>query len=98
MELAATHNERGHEAYAHLLLGQIHGEVGGDNHEQALTHFAAASGLAEKLSMQPLQARSLYALAILQKQAGRGAEAKAAFESARGMAEKIGLVDFPPGI
>ena len=98
MELAATHHERGFEAYAHLLLGQIHGEIGGDNHEQALTHFAAASGLAEKLSMQPLQARSLHALAILQKQDGRGAEAQEAFESARGIAEKIGLVDFPPGI
>ncbi|MEE8395759.1 MAG: AAA family ATPase, partial [bacterium] len=98
MELAASHHERGNEAYAHLLLGQICGGASQEDREQALTHFGAAAGLAEKLSMQPLQARSFHALAILQKQAGKGAEARQAFDSARGIAEEIGMAELPAGI
>jgi class 3 adenylate cyclase/tetratricopeptide (TPR) repeat protein len=54
LELAVASGERGHEAYAHHLLGEI--AVHGDSPalDEALEHYQTALRLAERLGMRPL--------------------------------------------
>jgi tetratricopeptide (TPR) repeat protein len=54
LELAVASGERGHEAYAHHLLGEI--AVRGDSPalDEALEHYETALRLAEQLGMRPL--------------------------------------------
>ncbi|MCH9047011.1 MAG: hypothetical protein IIA40_13020, partial [SAR324 cluster bacterium] len=95
MKLALTHGERGHEAYALLLSGRIYAEGGKRSYRQAIDQIEAAARLAEKLSMKPLHARSLYALATVLAQAGDEDAARNASAMARQLAGQLGLADIP---
>jgi hypothetical protein len=55
LETARRHGERGHEAYALRLLGDL---TAGDRSgsDEARGHYRAALALAERLGMQPLAA------------------------------------------
>jgi tetratricopeptide (TPR) repeat protein len=55
LELARAHRERGHEAWAHRLLGQVAAADGVDP-EKAAAHYEAATTLARALEMRPLLA------------------------------------------
>jgi tetratricopeptide (TPR) repeat protein len=63
-ELARTHEERGHEAYALLFLAEIARK--GQQIGQALQHAQAAEQLATALQMRPLQTRTSKFLEELQ--------------------------------
>ena len=76
LELARAGGERGHEAYAHHLLGEI--AVRGDSPalDEALEHYQTALGLAEKLGMRPLVGWAHLGLRAAYAAAGRRAEAE----------------------
>jgi len=54
LELARRHGERGHEAYALRLLGELETKESVPDIEKAAEHYRAALTLAEILGMQPL--------------------------------------------
>jgi tetratricopeptide (TPR) repeat protein len=56
LELARRHGERGHEAYALRLLGELETKENVPDIEKAAEHYRAALTLAEILGMQPLAA------------------------------------------
>lgn len=57
LDLARTHKERGHEAYALHLLAEIAAPGPGGARGDAEALYGQALGLAEELSMRPLAAR-----------------------------------------
>jgi class 3 adenylate cyclase/tetratricopeptide (TPR) repeat protein len=63
LEHARVHGERGHEAYALRLLGEVHGKL--DDVERAETRYSAALSLAQELEMRPLAAHCHWGLARL---------------------------------
>ena len=54
--MPAEHQERGHQAYALCLLGDIAGRIEPPDSEPAEAHYEHALALAEALGMRPLQA------------------------------------------
>jgi class 3 adenylate cyclase/tetratricopeptide (TPR) repeat protein len=67
LELARNHKERGHEAYALRLLGEVMTQC--NEPAQAETHYRDAVGLAQKLGMRPLAAHCHWGLARLFRRA-----------------------------
>jgi tetratricopeptide (TPR) repeat protein len=65
LTLARTHQERGHEAYALRLLGDIAARREPPESVMAETHYQQALTLAEELSMRPLQAHCHLGLGTL---------------------------------
>src|SRR5215211_5380930 len=55
LTLARAHQERGHQAYALRLLGDIAARREPPESESAETHYRQALALAEELGMRPLQ-------------------------------------------
>jgi tetratricopeptide (TPR) repeat protein len=76
LELARTHQERGHEAYALRLLGDIAAHQELPEVEPAATHYRQALALAEELGMRPLQAHCHLGLGTLYAQRGRGEQVR----------------------
>jgi tetratricopeptide (TPR) repeat protein len=72
---ARQHQERGNEAYALRLLGDIATRSAHPEHDQAAAHYQQALTLAEELGMRPLQAHchrglgTLYAKTVHREQA-----------------------------
>jgi len=56
LDLAIAHKERGHQAWAWRLLGEVASREGGAPLAQAEEHYRQALGIAEELKMQPLVA------------------------------------------
>jgi tetratricopeptide (TPR) repeat protein len=89
LTLARAHQERGNEAYALRLLGDIAAHRDPPDVGAAATHYRQALTLANELGMRPLQAHchrglgTLYA-AIGQREQAR-AELATAVEMSRGM-------------
>jgi class 3 adenylate cyclase/tetratricopeptide (TPR) repeat protein len=71
--------ERGHEASALRLLGDIAGQIGSDDAEGS---YDAARALARELGMRPLAARCEAGLALLFRRRGQSERAIAAFQLA----------------
>jgi tetratricopeptide (TPR) repeat protein len=82
LKFAQAHQERGHEAYALRLLGEIATRQEPPEAEQAETHYRQALALAEELGMRPLQAHCHRGLGTLYSQTGRLEEARAALATA----------------
>jgi tetratricopeptide (TPR) repeat protein len=82
LEFSRTHQERGHEAYALRLLGEIAVQREPPEAEQAEVHYQQALALAEELGMRPLQAHCHCGLGTLYSQMGRLEEARAALATA----------------
>jgi len=74
--LARQRGERGHEAWALRLLGEIalHGDH--PDVETAEGHYRKAMALAEELGMRPLQAHCHFGLSKLYRRTGHGVKAK----------------------
>src|SRR5262249_26201475 len=72
---AREHQERGNEAYALHLLGDIAARREPPESEQAETHYRQALTLAKELWMRSLQAHCHRGLGMLYLQLGRGAQA-----------------------
>jgi tetratricopeptide (TPR) repeat protein len=79
---AREHGERGHQAYALRLLGDIAARRDPPESTQAEAHYQQALALANELGMRPLQAHCRRGLGTLYRQMGRGEEARAALSAA----------------
>jgi tetratricopeptide (TPR) repeat protein len=82
LEFSRAHQERGHEAYALWLLGEIAAQQEPLEAEQATAHYRQALALAEELGMRPLQAHCHRGLGTLYSQAERFEEARVALSTA----------------
>jgi tetratricopeptide (TPR) repeat protein len=82
LEYARVHQERGHEAYALRLLGEIASHSDLPEIEQAAAHYLQALTLAEELGMRPLQAHCHLGLGTLYTSIGQRAQARAALSTA----------------
>jgi tetratricopeptide (TPR) repeat protein len=76
LELARAQKERGHEAYALRLLGEIASQRGAPDHGNAEAYYRQALALAEELGMRPLLAHCHAGLASLYRRTGRRADAE----------------------
>jgi tetratricopeptide (TPR) repeat protein len=79
---ARTHQERGHEAYALRLLGDIAGRREPPESEPAEAHYRHALALANELGMRPLQAHCHLGLGTLYAKIGRSEQAHAELSTA----------------
>jgi predicted ATPase len=57
LALARAHGERGHEAWAHRVLGDVAARLGDAGIPDAIDHYQRALALARELGMRPLLAR-----------------------------------------
>lgn len=82
LALARTYQERGHEAYALHLLGEIAAHRDPLETAPAEAHYRQALALAEALEMRPLQAHCHRSLGTLYATAGQRQRARAALTTA----------------
>jgi tetratricopeptide (TPR) repeat protein len=82
LALAREHQERGHQAYALHLLGEIAARREPPETDQAENYYRQALALAEELGMRPLVAHCHLSLGKLYAKSGRRAEARAALSAA----------------
>jgi tetratricopeptide (TPR) repeat protein len=82
LALARSHEERGHQAYALRLLGEIAVQCEPPERDLSEAHYRQALALAEELGMRPLQAHCHHSLGTLYATIGRRAEARAELDSA----------------
>ena len=76
LALARAHQERGHQAYALRLLGDIAARREPPEVEQAEAHYQQALALAEELGMRPLQAHCHRSLGTLYINTGQREQAR----------------------
>jgi tetratricopeptide (TPR) repeat protein len=82
LALTRVHQERGNQAYALRLLGDIAAQREPPERDQAEAHYRQALTLAEALEMRPLQAHCHSSLGKLYAMIGRRAEARAELDTA----------------
>ena len=82
LALARERQERGHQAYALRLLGEIAARREPLERDQAGDYYRQALALAEELGMRPLVAHCHLGLGTLYRQTGQLAEARAALSTA----------------
>jgi tetratricopeptide (TPR) repeat protein len=82
LALAREYKERGYQAWALRLLGEIAAQQDPPEVEPAEHHFSQALALAEELGMCPLQAHCHLALGTLYAKSGRRATARAELSAA----------------
>jgi tetratricopeptide (TPR) repeat protein len=78
LSVARMYHERGNEAYALYLHGELAVRREHPDCALAADHYQRALVLAEELGMRPLQAHCHRGLGTLYRQTGRGAQARAA--------------------
>jgi class 3 adenylate cyclase/tetratricopeptide (TPR) repeat protein len=77
LDLACTYKERGHEAWALRLLGEIAAHQAPPEAESAAHHYRQALALAEELGMRPLVAHCHLGLGTLYAKIGQQQQARA---------------------
>ena len=77
-----AHQERGHQAYALRLLGEIAAHRFPPDVDEAATHYCQALALAEELGMRPLQAHCHRGLGTLYARTGQRDQARTALATA----------------
>jgi tetratricopeptide (TPR) repeat protein len=82
LTLARAHQERGNEAYALRLLGDIAARRDPPEHEAAEAHYQQALALANELGMRPLMAHCHLGLGSLYITTGQYEQARAALSTA----------------
>jgi class 3 adenylate cyclase/tetratricopeptide (TPR) repeat protein len=82
MALACARQERGHQAYALRLLGDIATHRDPPDANQAEAHYRQALSLAEELGMRPLQAHGHLGVGTLYAAIGQPEEARAELAAA----------------
>jgi tetratricopeptide (TPR) repeat protein len=85
LALARAHQERGNEAYAQRLLGEIAVQRDHPARASVEPHYRQALTLAEELGMRPLQAHCHRGLGTLYAQLGQSEQARAALTMAIAM-------------
>ena len=82
LEHARTYQERGYEAYALRLLGEIAAHRDPPEVEEAEANYRQALALAEELGMRPLQAHCHLGLGTLYAKTGQREQAHAELSAA----------------
>jgi predicted ATPase/class 3 adenylate cyclase len=82
LEMSRFRKERGFQAYALRLLGDIAARREPPDSKQAEAHYQDALALAGELGMRPLQAHCHHGLGTLYRQTGRAALARATLSTA----------------
>jgi tetratricopeptide (TPR) repeat protein len=82
LEFSHGHQERGHQAYALCLLGDIAARREPPESESAEAYYCQARALAEELGMRPLVAHCHHRLGLFYCQAGQRAPARTALSAA----------------
>jgi tetratricopeptide (TPR) repeat protein len=82
LALTRVHQERGNEAYALRLLGDIAARREPPEHGQAEAHYRQALALADELGMRPLQAHCHRGLGTLYAATGQREQACTALSTA----------------
>jgi tetratricopeptide (TPR) repeat protein len=77
-----VHQERGHQAYALRLLGNIAARREPPEAAQAEAHYRQALALAEELGMRPLQAHCHLSLGTLYVKTGQRKQARTELSTA----------------
>ena len=85
LEFSQAHKERGHEAYALRLLGEVHARQVPPDVEPAETHYRQALTLAEELGMRPLEAHCHLGLDTLYTRASQREQACPELSTAIGL-------------
>jgi class 3 adenylate cyclase/tetratricopeptide (TPR) repeat protein len=96
LEFSRAHQERGHEAYALRLLGEVAAQRHPSEAEQAEAHYRQALALAEALGMRPLQAHCHLGLGTLYAKIGRRAQAHAELSTAIEMYQSMEMTFWLP--
>jgi len=96
LTLTRTHGERGYQAHALRLLGDIHAQRQPPDVAPAETHYREALALAEELGMRPLQAHCHRGLGALYAQAGRPQQARTALSTAIALYRDMGMTFWLP--
>jgi len=91
LQLASEKGERGHEAYALCLLGDVASREAAVNMAAGETSYLRASGLAEKLSMRPLVAHCHLGLGKLYRRTGKREQAREHLTTATTMYREMGM-------
>jgi tetratricopeptide (TPR) repeat protein len=82
LALTYEHQERGHQAYALRLLGEIAAHRAPPDVDEAAAHYRQALALAEELGMRPLQAHCHLGLGTLYARTGQRQQAQTALSTA----------------
>jgi tetratricopeptide (TPR) repeat protein len=82
LALARAHKERGYQAWALRLLGEIAAHQDPVESEPAVQHYRQALTLAEELGMRPLQAHCHWGLGTLYATLGQQEQARAELSAA----------------
>jgi tetratricopeptide (TPR) repeat protein len=85
LDLSRAHKERGHEAWALRLLGEIAARQAPPEIEPAAHHYRQALALADELGMRPLVAHCHLGLGTLSAKTGQREQARAALATAIAM-------------
>ena len=91
LALARKRDERGHEAYALRLLGEIAAHPHSSESDTAQLHYEKARTLAETLGMRPLVAHCHFGLGRLYRREGRRREADEQVGTAATMYHDLGM-------
>ena len=96
LDLARAHKERGHEAWALRLLGEIAAHQAPPEIEPAEHHYRQALALAEELGMRPLVAHCHLGLGTLYARTGQREQARAALSTAIAMYRAMDMTFWLP--
>jgi tetratricopeptide (TPR) repeat protein len=96
LALAREHQERGHQAYAQRLLGDIAARREPPDVEQAEAHYQQALALAEELGMRPLQAHCHLGLGTLYAKINQRAPARAELSAAMALYRAMDMTFWLP--
>jgi tetratricopeptide (TPR) repeat protein len=95
-EYAQTHKERGHEAWALRLLGEVAARQEPRQIEPAEGYYCQALALAQELDMRPLQAHCHLGLGTLYVKSGRPEQARTELSTALELYCAMDMTFWPP--
>ena len=93
---ARERQERGHQAYALRLLGEVAAHRAPPDVDVAAAHYHQALALAEELGMRPLQAHCHHGLGTLYATVGQWAQARTALTTALEMYRAMDMTFWLP--
>ena len=91
VRLAREHKERGHEAYALRLLGDVASQGKRSEVEKAEDFYGQAGAVSEQLGMRPLQAHCLLGSGRLYLRSGRPEPARRSLLAAEASFRTLGM-------
>jgi hypothetical protein len=91
LELARRLGERGAEAPAHRLLGDLHARLGTGEEATAEAHYREAIALGTEVGLRPEVARSQLGLGLLLRRRGELADARIHLDTAQAGLRDMGM-------